>query len=90
MEHFLSDQSLGSISSTTRCHTKPSPPEAQRSQKGSKTVTSTRLVANDRYSFTEVRSAAIPTYYGQRFDWVKVIELLLKLKNDLVKQEEVQ
>ncbi|KAI8343244.1 hypothetical protein BC941DRAFT_410802 [Chlamydoabsidia padenii] len=53
------------------------------------TLSSTRMMNKDRYSFVEVRSSRIPTTYGERFGWVKVIELLLKLKNNLLEQEQV-
>ncbi|CAO3589937.1 unnamed protein product [Absidia cylindrospora] len=53
------------------------------------TLTSTRLIAPDRYAFVEVRSARIPTSYDQRWNWISVVELLVKLKDDLIEQEEV-
>jgi hypothetical protein len=44
------------------------------------TLTSSRLISPTRYAFIEVRSAVIPTDYAHRCSWVKVFELLLKLK----------
>ncbi|CAO3595880.1 unnamed protein product [Absidia cylindrospora] len=53
------------------------------------TLTSTRMESPNRYSFIEVRSATIPTKYEQRCDWIKVFELLLKLKASLIEQEKL-
>ncbi|CAO3594301.1 unnamed protein product [Absidia cylindrospora] len=53
------------------------------------TLTSSRLISPTRYAFIEVRSAVIPTNYAHRCSWVKVFELLLKLKHDLIEQEKV-
>ncbi|ORZ04510.1 hypothetical protein BCR42DRAFT_444194 [Absidia repens] len=41
---------------------------------------------NYNYSSQIVRSGRIPTSYEERWDWAKVIELLLKLKRDLMDQ----
>ncbi|KAI8096367.1 uncharacterized protein BX664DRAFT_323831, partial [Halteromyces radiatus] len=53
------------------------------------TLSATRMVNPDRYSFIQVRSAKIPTTFDERWDWIKVFELLLKLKADLIEQERI-
>ncbi|ORZ04512.1 hypothetical protein BCR42DRAFT_198281 [Absidia repens] len=53
------------------------------------TLTTICLVTPARYAFIKVRSGRIPTSYEERWDWAKVIELLLKLKRDLMDQEGV-
>ncbi|ORZ07378.1 hypothetical protein BCR42DRAFT_336498 [Absidia repens] len=53
------------------------------------TLSATRMLNPDRYSFIQVRSAKIPTTFDERWDWIKVFELLLKLKADLIEQERI-
>ncbi|KAI8334824.1 hypothetical protein BC941DRAFT_356528, partial [Chlamydoabsidia padenii] len=53
------------------------------------TLTTTSIIDKERYAFIETRSARIPTSYKDRWNWIKVFELLLKLKADLLEQEKV-
>jgi len=52
------------------------------------TLLSTSLVEN-KWCFVQQRSAIIPRDWEDRIYWIKVLELLLKLKDLLVEQEQV-
>ncbi|KAI8887113.1 hypothetical protein K501DRAFT_212480, partial [Backusella circina FSU 941] len=51
------------------------------------TLLSTKRVDENKWCFVEQRSAIIPRDWNDRYHWVKVMELLIKLKELLDEQE---
>ncbi|KAI9308375.1 hypothetical protein BJ944DRAFT_254577 [Cunninghamella echinulata] len=53
------------------------------------TLLATKHTGKNKWSFIVQRSAIIPRDWDDRFYWVEVIELLMKLRELLIEQEEV-
>ncbi|KAG2216754.1 hypothetical protein INT45_010796 [Circinella minor] len=50
-------------------------------------LTSTNILKNGRYSHVLLRSAIIPRTWHDRYNWIKVFELVVKMNNILKEQE---